>query len=102
MVDVTAASERSVVLTTLTLELVANFDHHRAMDNITVILLSLKVVFETKILALVPSDDKQFDHMQAQHLALYILESQEENPLFRAPVSKEARNIIDLGTGNGE
>lgn len=40
--------------------------------------------------------------MQAQHLALYILESQEENPLFRAPISQEAKNIIDLGTGNGE
>lgn len=41
-------------------------------------------------------------HMQAQHLAFFILDSQQQNPFFRSPISKSAKNILDLGTGNAD
>lgn len=72
----------------------------------------------------IPSDDKQFDSMKQverkisggrkdgqelkltstsmSHLAFLILESQQENPLFRSPIRKDAQHILDLGTGDGQ
>ena len=40
--------------------------------------------------------------MQAQHLAFFILDSQQKNPFFRSPIAKNAQNILDLGTGNAD
>ena len=37
----------------------------------------------------------------AGHLAYTVLESMRENPFFRAPISKTATHIIDVGTGSG-
>lgn len=48
-----------------------------------------------------PSDEKQFESMEAAHIVYYILESKRKNPLFRSPISDTAQNILDVGTGNG-
>ncbi len=49
----------------------------------------------------VPSDDKQFESMEAVHTMFKVLESWQENPLFRSPISEEAQHVLDLGTGDG-
>lgn len=69
-----------------------------------------------------PSDEKQFESMsvclilknqicrkfhangvcQAGHLAHTVIESLQENPFFRSPISKKAQHILDLGTGSGD
>lgn len=49
-----------------------------------------------------PTDDKQWESMSAGHLLFLILDSQRENPLFRSRLEKNAQNVLDLGTGNGE
>lgn len=49
----------------------------------------------------IPSDEKQFNSMEAGHMAYTILESQQQNPYFRSPISAKAQHIIDLGTGPG-
>lgn len=46
-----------------------------------------------------PSDEKQFETMDAGHLLYLILESDKKNPLFRAPID-EPTAILDLGTGS--
>lgn len=48
-----------------------------------------------------PSDEKQFESMQAAHLLCTILDSQRANPLFRSPIRDNPQNILDVGTGNG-
>ena len=49
-----------------------------------------------------PSDDKQFESMQAGHLMYTILESQRRNPFFRSPIPEEGHHhIMDVGTGDG-
>lgn len=35
------------------------------------------------------------------HLLALILDSERENPLFRAPVGKNPKHILDIGTGKG-
>lgn len=50
----------------------------------------------------VPSDDPQFESMEAGHLCHLILESQQKNPFFRSPISAKAQNVLDLGTGQGD
>jgi hypothetical protein len=47
-----------------------------------------------------PSDDRQFETMDAGHLLYLILESDKQNPLFRSPLT-EPLNILDIGTGPG-
>ncbi|CAG8190270.1 unnamed protein product [Penicillium nalgiovense] len=49
---------------------------------------------------LIPSDEKQFETYEAGHLVALIMDSDNDNPLFRAPV-KDPKNILDLGTGLG-
>lgn len=39
--------------------------------------------------------------MHAAHVVYRILDSEQENPLFRSPISKTAQNILDVGTGSG-
>lgn len=48
-----------------------------------------------------PSDEKQWEAMQAAHLVYLVLDSKEENPLFRSPIGEKAQHILDIGTGNG-
>jgi hypothetical protein len=38
-----------------------------------------------------PSDEQQFETMEAGHLLYTILDSQEENPLFRSPIPDNAQ-----------
>ena len=47
-----------------------------------------------------PSDDAQFETMDAGHFLYLLLDSQEPNPLFHAPV-EDPRDILDIGTGSG-
>ena len=49
-----------------------------------------------------PTDDKQWESMSAGHLLFLIIDSQRNNPLFRSRLEKNAQNVLDLGTGNGE
>ena len=39
--------------------------------------------------------------METAHIVAMILESQQKNPLFLAPISETAQNILDIGTGSG-
>lgn len=49
-----------------------------------------------------PSDEKQFESMQAGHLMYTILDSQRRNPFFRSPIPEEGHHhIMDVGTGDG-
>lgn len=48
-----------------------------------------------------PADDRQWESMNAGHLTLLVLDSQEENPLFRSPIPDSAQHILDIGTGDG-
>lgn len=47
-----------------------------------------------------PSDEKQFENMEAAHIVHMILDHKRENPLFYAPVERP-HNILDIGTGTG-
>ncbi|KAJ5581715.1 hypothetical protein N7535_000335 [Penicillium sp. DV-2018c] len=49
---------------------------------------------------LIPSDEKQFETYEAGHLVALVMDSDQENPLFRSPV-KNPKHILDLGTGQG-
>lgn len=48
-----------------------------------------------------PSDDRQFESMEAGHAAHTIIEAMQDNPFFRAPISESAQNVLDVGTGQG-
>jgi ubiquinone/menaquinone biosynthesis C-methylase UbiE len=37
----------------------------------------------------------------SRHLLALVLDSERENPLFRAPVGKNPEHILDIGTGKG-
>lgn len=39
--------------------------------------------------------------MEAGHVVYLLLDSQQENPLFRSPIADTAQNILDVGTGSG-
>ncbi|KAK5055388.1 hypothetical protein LTR84_013138 [Exophiala bonariae] len=47
-----------------------------------------------------PSDESQFESMDAGHYNLLTLDSNQPEPLFRSPVV-EPQNILDIGTGPG-
>lgn len=47
-----------------------------------------------------PSDDQQFETMDAGHLFYLLMESDHDNPLFRSPL-KSPKYILDIGTGTG-
>ncbi len=49
---------------------------------------------------MLPSYELQFKSHQALHLQYRVLDRQEENMLFRAPISEKAVNVLDVGTGN--
>ena len=50
----------------------------------------------------IPSDERQFNSMEAGHMAYTVLESQQDNPYFRSRLSPNAQHILDLGTGKGD
>ncbi|KXG51842.1 uncharacterized protein PGRI_092350 [Penicillium griseofulvum] len=47
-----------------------------------------------------PSDEQQFESLEAAHLLCILLDANTENPLFHAPV-KNPKQILDIGTGRG-
>lgn len=48
-----------------------------------------------------PNDEKQWESEAGAHIMHLILDSQQKNNLFCAPVSDSIQNILDIGTGNG-
>ncbi|OAL31019.1 hypothetical protein AYO20_08440 [Fonsecaea nubica] len=47
-----------------------------------------------------PSDEQQFETLNAGHVLYLVLDSNQPNPLFRSPV-KEPLHVLDIGTGPG-
>ncbi|KAJ6071209.1 hypothetical protein N7499_009223 [Penicillium canescens] len=47
-----------------------------------------------------PSDEQQWESLEAGHLIAIILDSDRENPLFYAPI-ENPKHILDIGTGRG-
>ncbi|KAJ5457249.1 hypothetical protein N7530_012523 [Penicillium desertorum] len=47
-----------------------------------------------------PSDEQQFESLEAGHLLCVLLDANTDNPLFHAPV-KSPKQILDIGTGRG-
>ncbi|KAJ5457507.1 hypothetical protein N7475_008895 [Penicillium sp. IBT 31633x] len=47
-----------------------------------------------------PSDEQQFESLEAGHLLSIVLEANSSNPLFCAPI-KDPKQILDVGTGRG-
>lgn len=74
---------------------------------------------QTLTLTSVPSDEKQFETYEAgyvrlcteyqptsciddnRHLLALIMDSDRDNPLFYSPIGDHPKNILDLGTGQG-
>ncbi|KAJ5104252.1 hypothetical protein N7532_004781 [Penicillium argentinense] len=48
-----------------------------------------------------PSDDKMFETYEAGHLVALVMDSERENPLFHSPIGDHPKNILDIGTGQG-
>ncbi|KAJ5266538.1 hypothetical protein N7478_009346 [Penicillium angulare] len=48
-----------------------------------------------------PADEQQFESLEAGHAVAGVMDGERPNPLFQAPISKSAKNILDIGTGNG-
>lgn len=48
-----------------------------------------------------PADDQQFESVANNHLALLLLDQDEENQYFRSPINTEGSQILDIGTGDG-
>ena len=51
---------------------------------------------------LIAADDKQWEVESLTHLIYLILDSQQKNVLFRAPLGHEPRNVLDVGCGSAE
>lgn len=47
-----------------------------------------------------PSDEQQFEAMDAGHLLYMLLESDKDNPFFRSPIA-DPQHILDIGSGSG-
>ncbi|KAH8694893.1 S-adenosyl-L-methionine-dependent methyltransferase [Talaromyces proteolyticus] len=48
-----------------------------------------------------PSDEKQFETMEAGHFMYLVLDYHEQNRLHRAPIGEAPQHILDIGTGKG-
>ncbi|KAJ5094738.1 hypothetical protein N7456_010599 [Penicillium angulare] len=48
-----------------------------------------------------PADEQQFESLEAGHAVAGVLDGERPNPLFQSPIPKDAKNILDIGTGNG-
>lgn len=72
----------------------------------------------SSILTRIPSDDLAFESYEAgyirpaflyvilsintlSHLLALVLDSERENPLFRTPIGKNPKHILDIGTDKG-
>ncbi|KAJ5272492.1 hypothetical protein N7478_007617 [Penicillium angulare] len=49
----------------------------------------------------VPADEQMFEVYRIVHLVCLIADSHRKNPLFRAPIGKNPKHILDIGTGCG-
>ncbi len=49
---------------------------------------------------LIPTDEQQFECLEARHLWCNIRDSQEENPLLHSPIAVDAQNVLDIGMGD--
>ncbi|OQD90538.1 hypothetical protein PENANT_c001G00487 [Penicillium antarcticum] len=47
----------------------------------------------------IPSDELSFESYEAGHVVALVLESENENPLFLAPIQYKNAQILDIGTG---
>ncbi|KAJ5706354.1 hypothetical protein N7536_002043 [Penicillium majusculum] len=47
-----------------------------------------------------PSDEQQFESLEAGHLLCILLDADTGNPLYQAPL-KDPKQILDIGTGRG-
>ncbi len=50
---------------------------------------------------LTPSDEQQLESIQLGHMLYKVLDSRQENALFRAPLGPDAQNAFDIGCGDG-
>ncbi|KAE8146283.1 S-adenosyl-L-methionine-dependent methyltransferase [Aspergillus avenaceus] len=48
-----------------------------------------------------PSDAQQFEAFEIGHMMFRVLDHNQPNPLFRAPIKESPKNILDIGTGQG-
>ncbi|CAI7642155.1 unnamed protein product [Penicillium discolor] len=48
-----------------------------------------------------PSDEQQFEAFEIGHMVFLVLDYDQPNPLFRAPIGNSPKNILDIGTGQG-
>lgn len=48
-----------------------------------------------------PSDAAQFESQATSHLVSLVHDKDEANPLFRSPLSKDVKYVLDIGTGEG-
>ncbi|KAF3011295.1 hypothetical protein E8E15_002626 [Penicillium rubens] len=48
-----------------------------------------------------PSDQQQFEAFEIGHMVFLVLDHDQPNSLFRAPIGNSPKNIMDIGTGQG-
>lgn len=48
-----------------------------------------------------PSDEQQFEAFEMGHMVCLVLDYHQPNPLHRAPIGDEPKQILDIGTGHG-
>ncbi|OQE90316.1 hypothetical protein PENNAL_c0012G10148 [Penicillium nalgiovense] len=48
-----------------------------------------------------PSDEQQFEAFEIGHMMFLVLDHDQPNSLFRAPIGDAPKNILDIGTGQG-
>ncbi|KAJ6029877.1 hypothetical protein N7460_010143 [Penicillium canescens] len=48
-----------------------------------------------------PSDEQQFEAFEIGHMVFLVLDFNQPNPLFRAPIGDSPKHILDIGTGQG-
>ncbi|KAJ5720493.1 uncharacterized protein N7483_008427 [Penicillium malachiteum] len=48
-----------------------------------------------------PSDEQQFDAYETGHIVYLLMENSASNPLHLAPIGKNPKHILDVGTGKG-
>ncbi|CAL5870647.1 uncharacterized protein PFLUO_LOCUS4887 [Penicillium psychrofluorescens] len=48
-----------------------------------------------------PSDEQQFEAFEIGHMVFLVLDYNQPNPLFRAPIGDSPKHILDIGTGQG-
>lgn len=49
-----------------------------------------------------PSDEQQFESMASTHLTFLLVDQFQENQYFRSPIGEGVKNVLDIGTGEGQ